>query len=401
MKTLFRVLRVLLLVAQVVVAGILVFSLVRMNILGSRWIVLIIAGLVGVFTLCALGLLLAYRAEKKKARIDGENGAPKVKTGIIITRVACGVLSIASIAGCVFLYQYTESINHLFDKISVVASEGEEKEEAGEFEKPFIVYISGSDSRENVEDPTARSDVNIVVVVNPKKGKILLASVPRDTYVQLHGTEGLKDKLTHAGLRMYYDADMSKLTMEDFLGIKIDYTVKVSFDTVVSVVDELGGVEIFSDTALNLKVEKKNKTCHIIYGLQTVDGDCALRFSRERKSYYRGDKHRGENQQEVLTGIINKLSSSRDYVLKLPTILEIAADSFETSFSRDEITTLIRKQLESPIAWQVESVSVDGEGQLLPTYTYPEMELYVMIADEESLAGVKSRINEYLETDEN
>ena len=366
---------------QTAVSVILVASIIKMGILNVKWVALIIAGLAVALILVALGLFLPKKAKKTIYTI-------------------CSILSIAVIAGCIFAYQYTNSFNSFLDKISqaLPATDDGEPKEKGVFEEPFIVYISGTDSRESsVDDETARSDVNIVVVVNPDKGKILLASVPRDTYVQLHGTEGLKDKLTHAGLGMYYSSDMSKLTMQDFLDITIDYTIKVSFDTVVQVVDELGGVEIFSDTALLLKTTDGKKTCNIIYGKQVVDGACALRFSRERKSYYRGDKHRGENQQEVLTGIINKLSSSKDYVMKIPTILEIAGDSFETSFTRDDITTIIRRQLDEPINWQVESVSVDGEGEYTATYTYPEMSLYVMIPDEESLESVKSKIKEYLE----
>lgn len=380
MKILYKTLRVLLVAVQTAVSVILVASIIKMGILNAKWVALIIAGLTVSLILVALGLFLPKKAKKTIYTI-------------------CSILSIAVIAGCIFAYQYTNSFNNFLDKISQVlpATDDGEPKEKGIFEEPFIVYISGTDSRESsVDDPNARSDVNIVVVVNPDKGKILLASVPRDTYVQLHGTEGLKDKLTHAGLGVYYNSDMSKLTMQDFLDITIDYTIKVSFDTVVQVVDELGGVEIFSDTAMSLK-SSGGRTCNIIYGKQVVDGTCALRFSRERKTYLRGDKHRGENQQEVLTGIINKLSSSKDYLMKIPTILEIAGDSFETSFTRDDITTIIRKQLDEPINWQVESVSVDGEGEYTSTYTYPEMSLYVMIPDEESLESVKNKIKEYLE----
>ena len=265
--------------------------------------------------------------------------------------------------------------------------------------EPFIVYISGSDSRIGIDDATARSDVNILAVVNPAKGKILLATIPRDTYVQLHGTTGLKDKLTHAGL---YGVNMSKATIEDFLGIKIDRTLKVSFQTVIKVVDQLDGIEIFSDTEMTLNADPKagtTKKCYYPYGPQIVDGECALRFARERKKYYRGDKHRGENQQEVLSGIIKKLSESKEYLLELPEILDIAADSFETSFTKDEITEFIRFQLSEGTNWQIESVGVDGEGTMLPTYTYNEFwpKLYVMIADEKSVEVATAKINEYLE----
>ena len=262
--------------------------------------------------------------------------------------------------------------------------------------EPFVLLISGSDSRNGVK-ATARSDVNILAVVNPAKAKILLISIPRDTYVQLHGTTGIKDKLTHAGV---YGINMSKTTIEDFIGIKIDYTVKVSFDTVVKVVDELGGIEIDSDQDLTLDAWNKNgpkKVCHYTVGKQQVDGDCALRFARERKSYKTGDRHRGENQQQVITAIINKLSSSSDYVLRLPEILNIAADSFETSLTRDDISSFIRMQLNEGISWDVESIAVDGTGSMQGTYSMgANRPLYVMIPNTDSVNNATNKINEYL-----
>lgn len=259
--------------------------------------------------------------------------------------------------------------------------------------EPFIVLISGTDSRAGVK-ATARSDVNIVAVVNPTRAQILLVSIPRDTYVQLHNTTGLRDKLTHAGV---YGIEMSKTTIEDFLGISINNTLKVSFDTVVKVVDELDGIEITSDTEMTLRPEGKDKTCHYIVGKQLVDGDCALRFARERKSYSTGDRHRGENQQEVITAIIDKLAHSRNYVLKLPTILDVAADSFETSLSREEVSSLIRLQLTENPNWHVESIKIDGTGTMLPTYSMgANLPLYVMIPSEATIEVAQQKINEYL-----
>ena len=258
--------------------------------------------------------------------------------------------------------------------------------------EPFVVYISGSDSRAGVK-ATARSDVNIIAAVNPKEHKILLVTIPRDMYVQLHDTTGLKDKLTHAGV---YGINMSKNTIEDFLGIQIDHTIKVSFDTVVKVVDQLDGIEINSDQAMRLTTN--GKTCEYVVGVQHVDGDCALRFARERKSYETGDRHRGENQQAVITSIIDKLSSSRNYLLKVPEILNIAADSFETTFERDDITAFVREQLTNPAKWQVESIQVDGTGAYEPTYSMgANLPLYVMIPNEATVVNATNKINEYLE----
>ena len=257
---------------------------------------------------------------------------------------------------------------------------------------PFIVFISGSDSRKGIK-ATANSDVNIVAVVNPVKGKILLVTIPRDTYIQLHGTDGVKNFLFHAGL---HGIEMSRTTVEDFLDIGIDYTIKVGFDAVVKVVNQLGGVDIYSDIELDLSAWSKtepSKRCSYIVGTQHVDGECALRFARERKSYSTGDFHRGKNQQQVITGIINKLSNSKDYVLKLPTILNVAADSFETSFSRDEITAFIRMQLSDQINWQVESISIEGEEMDEAVLDIPR---YAVIANEDSIRAAQDKIAQYL-----
>ena len=277
-----------------------------------------------------------------------------------------------------------------------IAAENEGISEKQVTKDPFVLYISGSDSRNGLK-ARARSDVNILAVVNPAKKKILLVSIPRDTYVQLHNTTGIKDKLTHAGV---YGINMSRDTIEDFLGVNIDYTAKVSFDTVIKVVDELGGIEIDSDQELNLKAwdtPHPDKVCHYAVGKQKVDGDCALRFARERKSYKTGDRHRGENQMQVISAIVAKLSESKDYMLRLPEILNIAADSFETTFTRDDISSFIRMQLNDGKSWEVESISVDGAGSMQGTYSMgANRKLYVMIPNQDSVNNAAAKIREYL-----
>ncbi len=370
------IIKAFLVLAQLAVFVLLSISLIRMGVL-ENWLMALI--------LIVLGLLLIFSIVELLTR---------QKTSLAM-QIICIVLSVICIAGGIFALRYINAFNSFLDKISsTITSDTIVEEEKGLTERPFILYISGVDSRTGIDNPTALSDVNIAVVVNPLQSKMLLASVPRDTYVQLHGTEGLKDKLTHAGM---FGIEMSKATMEDFLGIVIDRTLKVSFDTVIKVVDELDGIEIYSDTAMNLKSSLSNKMCYFVEGYQTVDGDCALRFSRERKMYYTGDKHRGANQQEVLTAIIQKLTGSREYLLKAPEILEVASDSFETSLSRDEITSFIRMQLSEAKNWQIESVALDGEGVRELTYSHEsDGPLYVMIPNEESLANLKAKINEYL-----
>lgn len=253
---------------------------------------------------------------------------------------------------------------------------------------PFIVYISGSDSRIGIND-TARSDVNILAVINPKQSKILLVSIPRDYYVQLHGTTGIKDKLTHAGL---YGTAMSKNTIADLLGIDINYTLKVGFSTVINIVDAVGGIDIYSDKAFKAWT---NFDCEFTEGTQHVDSSCALAFSRERYSYESGDRHRGENQQQVITKLVEKFSDPH-YLINYPKILSAAEGSFETDLSYDEITDFARYQLAELKSWKVESISLDGTGAMLPTYSMGSQKLYVMIPDQATIDAAKAKITDYL-----
>lgn len=251
--------------------------------------------------------------------------------------------------------------------------------------EPFILYISGSDSRGAITE-TARSDVNILAVINPKDFKILLVSIPRDYYVQLHGTTGTKDKLTHAGI---YGIDMSKNTIEDLLNIKINYTVKVGFNTLTKVVDAVDGIDIYSDTAF------KRGNCTFVQGNQHLNSECALLYARERYSYSSGDRHRGQNQQQIITALIAKISDPH-YLVRYSKILESAQDSFESSLSFDEITSFARYQLSELRTWKVESISLDGTGAMMPTYSMGAQLLYVMQPNVNTITNAQKKINDYL-----
>ena len=254
---------------------------------------------------------------------------------------------------------------------------------------PFIVYISGTDSRTGIKT-TARSDVNMLAVINPKKNKILLVSVPRDFYVQLHGTTGNKDKLTHAGI---YGIDMSKNTMSDlFGGVEIAHTVKVSFGTVENLVNALDGIDIYSDQSFTAWGDR---SCRIPQGNIHLDGKCALAFSRERKAYATGDRHRVQNQQDVLSAILKKATSVQ-YIVNYPKLLASIEGTFQTSLSYDEITGFAKNQMNTMKSWDIEEFSVNGAGSMQPTYSMGRQLLYVMIPDQNTVNEAITKIQETL-----
>lgn len=250
----------------------------------------------------------------------------------------------------------------------------------------FNVLISGMDSYGNI-NKTTRNDVNMVVTINPNTNKLLLTSIPRDYYVQLHGKKGYKDKLTHAGI---YGINTAVQTIEDLFNIDINYYVKVNFTTVVDLVDKIGPIEIYSDKNLNLD------GCKYVVGNNAVNGKCALRFARERHSYLEGDNHRVKNQQEVIKGIFNKLKSSPNILADYNSVLEVMNGKFATNIEMSELTSFIKYEVEDIGKYEIISTQVDGTGSMEYTYSYPHQKLYVMFPNEQSVSNAKEGIEKIL-----
>ena len=250
----------------------------------------------------------------------------------------------------------------------------------------FILYISGIDTYGKIST-RGRSDVNILAVVNPNTKKILLVNTPRDYYVQLHDTTGLKDKLTHAGI---YGIEESIQTMEDIYDINIDKYLRVNFNTLIKLVDEIGGIDINSDEEFTAYTDK-NVT--IKKGINHLNGKEALAYSRERYTYTSGDKHRGENQQEVISAIIKKITQKNTLMQKYDTILKTLSNSFETNITDKEIKDFSKMQLNKNIKWEIESISVDGTNSRNYTYSMgTNYLLYVMIPDRETVINARNNI---------
>lgn len=251
----------------------------------------------------------------------------------------------------------------------------------------FNIYISGIDIYGNISQ-VSRSDVNMIATINPRTHEILLTSIPRDYYVKLHGTTGYKDKLTHAGL---YGINMSIETLEDLFEIEIDYYVRVNFTTLVNLVDAIGGVDITSDKAFTART---NGSCTYVKGKNHLDGKCALAFSRERYAYSEGDRHRVQNQQSVITAILNKALSSSTLVKKYSSILESMGSSFQTNMPQDKIYSLVNMQLDSMPKWNITSISVNGKDSSNYTYSYSAGKLYVMEPDMSTVVNTTNKIKE-------
>ena len=257
-------------------------------------------------------------------------------------------------------------------------------------DSPFTIYLSGIDNRDHTLPFAARSDVNLILAVNPAKHKILLLNTPRDFYVPL-AMNGKLDKLTHAGL---YGVNESIHTLEKFYNIKFNYYARINFDATSTIIDQLGGVDIHIPYVVNTYHGHR----HYEPGNYHLNGDEALDFARERVSisWAGGDRERGRNQEKILTALIQKLQSDKTNLTRLDQIFNSIAKNIQTNFTPDDLKYLVQKQLTNFSNWQIESIDVDGKADITSTYTYPEPKHFVWHPYQDTVDRAKTKLQEYL-----
>lgn len=258
--------------------------------------------------------------------------------------------------------------------------------------KPFNVLISGSDTRGGF-DENGRSDVIMVATVNPKSHTVLLTSVPRDFYVATACDagdgcmQGALDKITHTGI---HGTNTTKRTVEQLLGIEINYTFKVGFDTVTNLVDTLGGVDVYVEPGYAVHTSALN----VNEGVNHLYGEEALEYARERYAYAEGDRQRTKNQQQVLMGIV-KEATKPSVITNYAAIMDTMANTFSTTMSNAEITDLIKYQLNNKPTWKMEQYMVDGTGDTLMCAELGDA-ASVMVPDQSTVKMAKDKINAVL-----
>lgn len=274
--------------------------------------------------------------------------------------------------------------------------------------KPFTILITGNDSF-GALDEVSRSDVNMIVTINPLTSTILMTSIPRDAFVtevcdDYACNYGVEDKLTHTGI---YGADTTKDTLENLLDIDINYIFRVNFSSMIDIVDALGGIDI--DVAEGMAVSRfySDSTLEGVHeGQNHLNGKRALAYSRERKAYLDGDVQRARNQQQVLQAMFKK-ASSPEIITKYSNILKAVGKAFDTNMTTKETTSFIKYQLQASPSWKFEQYVLKGENTLKVS---PELgmevsavELYaysIQTASEKIEAVLDGKSSDTIETEE-
>jgi polyisoprenyl-teichoic acid--peptidoglycan teichoic acid transferase len=216
--------------------------------------------------------------------------------------------------------------------------------------EPITLLLLGVDERENDK---GRSDVILVLSVNPKTKSALLISIPRDTRTAM-GHKGTQDKINHAyafgGVQQAVD------TVEQFLQFPIDYVVTANMEGFAGVIDALGGVEV------NNKLAFTYADYTFPVGPIQLDGKQALVYARMRYEDPRGDLGRNERQQELIKALLDK-----GVTLASPTRLNDVLATME-KYVKTNMTFDVMKQLAlsySTAVTSVETIRLEGKGQMI------------------------------------
>jgi LCP family protein required for cell wall assembly len=209
-----------------------------------------------------------------------------------------------------------------------------------------------------------------------------MLSIHRDTYVPITCySDKHENKINAAAAK---GTSCAIQTVENYLGVKIDYYAKINFTGLVDLVDTLGGVEVDVPYALCEQDSKRRIGSHTVYieqGYQTLNGEQALAFARNRKQnenycpakytkVYRSVELRGKNQQTIILAVLEKLKQFKD-ITKLYALLDVISDNVDTNMDRDQILSFynVAKDMmlksNSDEVIQIQKLNIIGEGQMI------------------------------------
>lgn len=253
---------------------------------------------------------------------------------------------------------------------------------------PFVVYISGSDTRSTTL-AKSRSDVNLLAVINPETKQVLLINTPRDYYVNTTVSGDSKDKLTHCGI---YGVECSMGTLGSIYGVDVTHYAQINFTGFETLIDAIGGITVYSE-----KTTRTREGGFQVYeGDNEMSGAVALAFVRDRFNFAGGDLARGNHQMAVVKAVIKKVCSGTTIINNYSAILDSIEGMFVTDFTSSEISALAKMQLQDAASWNVQTYAVTGKGGSEKTYSMPTLRSYVMYPDDASVNYAKTLIGKVM-----
>jgi len=280
----------------------------------------------------------------------------KKKRKLLVGMVLSFFLFSAVAAGAVW-WQFENTLGKIANNPSTEITQQEDEKPVIYNQEPISLVIIGTDSRNGLG--MLNTDVVIVAALNPQTKHVTMMPIPRDTGVKIPGYSGYsKINAVYARGEVERRAaernnkpvtetgpSLLKKTLEDALGIPINYYVMTDFEGFEKVVDELGGVEVEVDKSMRYDDPSDGTHINLQPGLQVLNGNQALGFVRHRKDnrgskYFSNDFDRGMRQQVVIKAVVDKMKSFTG-ISSYFSVMNVAGDHIRTDLSKEQIKGLI------------------------------------------------------------
>ena len=281
----------------------------------------------------------------------------------------------------------TKIVTSIVKQIEMIEEESVERDITNSL---FSVYVAGEDTRSGRLSIYGRTDVDILVNVNPVTRQVMIVGFPRDTYIPNPAIDYGLDKLTHLGNNGIQNTMKG---VSEYYGIDIDYYGIVNFNTFKYIVDAMDGIDVDNPYYFNTYggngAQYSTQDYEFPEGKVHLTGDSALAYCRERYNLPNGDYGRSEHQTIALKAIIQKLMSF-DSLGHYSDLLDALKGQFLTNIEVDDIYKLIAMQLNDNSSWDIISYHLGGTGDMCGTASMGwDRKLYVVHPFESQVNFIK------------
>ena len=259
------------------------------------------------------------------------------------------------------LFSNEEEYENIEQEIKVVYSYSEQMENQDnvvytdkKLTEPFTILVLGVDSEKDGlnANQAFNGDTMMMITFNPKTLTASIFSVPRDTYVPIACRNNNYAKINSSAA---YGVPCVINTLKNLTGIDVDYYVKINFKGVVDLVNALGGVDVDVEKPyfrFNVGIDWKGQVCEqnssrqfgnnmvcLDPGFQTLNGEQALAYSRNRHQYIGSDIDRIRHQQDVVAAIADKSKTITSFE-QFTELLNVVQKNIDTNMTTEQILSL-------------------------------------------------------------
>lgn len=253
------------------------------------------------------------------------------------------------------------------------------------------ILVLGTDNRPELR--SLNTDVIMLVSLRPDHKSAIIASIPRDTYMNPTGWQEGKANSFYAAARRVDSDKAYQYTREifsEFFEVPVDYVVEIDFKAFEEIIDAFGGITVDVDMDMRYVDPTDGTDIDLKKGRQLLNGKQALDFIRYRQSNdgtrESSDFERNMRQQQVISALISQVKSI-EVIFRAGEVLDAAGANIKTTIPRDEIMTLIKTYV------GIKSDNIQFmrlEGRWKSPYVWP---------DSESLQSIRDALKQHMAID--